>query len=133
MRKTTLERKMEVYGRWGLSSDEIMLAFRSHPLCMNLLEGKIMETTDFLVNKMSWQPRVVARNPLVLFYNLERRIIPQCTVVGLVKKDMCLSSFLLIGENLFLDKFVNKYQDDVPCLVDIYLGKMDLAEPGSKI
>ncbi|GMP87792.1 hypothetical protein CsSME_00040024 [Camellia sinensis var. sinensis] len=141
MRESTFKRKKEVYGRWGLSNDEILLAFRAHPLCMNLSEEKIMETMDFLVNKMGWQAALVARCPVVLFFNLEGRIIPRCTVVKilltkeLVKKGLCLSTFLIPREEVFLDKFVNKYQDDVPGLKNIYLGKMDLVEPrlGSKI
>ncbi|CAL5426045.1 unnamed protein product [Camellia sinensis] len=106
MHELTFEQKKEVYGRWGLSNDEILLAFRSHPLCMNLSEEKIMETMDFLVNKMGWQATVVARCPVVLFFNMERRIIPRCTVVKilltkeLVKKDLRLTTFLIPKEEV---------------------------------
>ncbi|CAL5423651.1 unnamed protein product [Camellia sinensis] len=114
MHESTFEQKKEVYGRWGLSNDEILLAFRSHPLCMNLSEEKIMETVDFLVNKMGWQATVAARCPVVLFFNMERRIIPRCTVVKilltkeLVKKDLRLTTFLIPKEEVFLGRFVNK-------------------------
>ncbi|CAL5426046.1 unnamed protein product [Camellia sinensis] len=125
MHESTFEQKKEVYGRWGLSNDEILLAFRSHPLCMNLSEEKIMETMDFLVNKMGWQATVVARCPVALFFNMERRIVPRCTVVKIlltkesVKKDLRLTTFLIPKEEVFLGRFVNKYQDDVPGLKNI--------------
>ncbi|CAL5423649.1 unnamed protein product [Camellia sinensis] len=125
MHELTFEQKKEVYGRWGLSNDEILLAFRSHPLCMNLSEEKIMETMDFLVNKMGWQATVVARCRVALFFNMERRIIPRCTVVKIlltkesVKKDPRLTTFLIPKEEVFLGRFVNKYQDNVPGLKNI--------------
>lgn len=127
MTKRTWDHKMEVYGRWGLSHDEIMLAFRSHPLCMNLSEGKIMSGMDFFVNQMGWPAVKIARCPAVLFYNLEKRIIPRCGVIkalmseGLVKKNFALSTFLRPTEKRFLDRFVRKYEDNYPGLTNVYL------------
>lgn len=128
MNKPTWDHKMEVYRRWGLLDDEIMMAFRNNPICMNLSEGKIMRGMDFLVNKMGWEVLEVIRCPVVLFYNLERRIIPRCRVikalmsVGSVKKDLSLSYFLIPAEKKFFDMFVTKYEDNVPGLKNVYLG-----------
>ncbi|KAJ9178534.1 hypothetical protein P3X46_010412 [Hevea brasiliensis] len=136
MTKKTWERKIEVYRRLGWSEDEIWLIFRKRPKCMSLSEKNVMGTMDFLVGKMGWQPAAVARLPIVLCYSLERRIMPRCSVIrvlllkGLIKADVCLHSVLKLSEELFLERFVIKYQVHVPQLLDIYQRKMGLAELG---
>ncbi|KAM7514933.1 hypothetical protein LguiA_004516 [Lonicera macranthoides] len=129
MTKTTRDRKCAAFSRWGLSNDEIRMAFKSHPLCMNLSEEKIMRGMDFLVNKMGWEAVKVARCPAVLFFNLENRIILRCRVIkvlileGILKKDTSLSTFLKPSENQFLERFVRNYEDKVPELLNVYRGK----------
>ncbi|KAM7518952.1 hypothetical protein LguiB_017914 [Lonicera macranthoides] len=129
MTKTTLNRKLVAYRRWGLSNDEILMAFRSHPVCMNLSEEKITRGMDFLVNQMGWEAVKIARCPAVLFFNLEKRIIPRCRVIkvlileGILKKDTSLGYFLKPSENEFLERFVRNYEDKVPELLNVYRGK----------
>ncbi|KAJ9178537.1 hypothetical protein P3X46_010415 [Hevea brasiliensis] len=136
MSHKTWEHKMQVYRRWGFSEDEIWLIFRKCPTCMAMSEKKVMATTDFLVCKMGWQPAAVARVPVILRLSLEKRVKPRCSVVrvllskGLIKADIHLSSVLLPSEKLFLERFVIKYQEHVPQLLDIYQRKMGLTELG---
>ncbi|KAG8644391.1 uncharacterized protein LOC110625899 [Manihot esculenta] len=132
----TWEHKMKMYRRWGFSEDEIWLIFRKHPICMTISEEKFMRTMDFLVCKMGWQPADVARVPVVYCLSLERRIMPRCSVVrvlllkGLIKADIRLSSVLIPSEKHFLEMFVIKYQEQVPQLLELFKGKVDLTEPG---
>ncbi|KAF2300283.1 hypothetical protein GH714_011410 [Hevea brasiliensis] len=132
----TWEHKIEAYRRWGLSEEEISSIFRESPLSMGLSEKKIMCNMHFLVCKMGWQPAVVARVPIVLCYGLETRIMPRCSVVrvlllnGLIKADIPISSVLTSCEKCFLERFVIKYQDLVPQLLDVFQGKMRLTELG---
>ncbi|KAF2322061.1 hypothetical protein GH714_006138 [Hevea brasiliensis] len=136
MSHKTWEHKIEVYRRCGFSEDEIWLIFRKHPMCMALSEKKVMDTVDFLVCKMGWQPAAVARRPITLCLSLEKRIMPRCSVVrvlllkGLIQGDIHLSSVFMASEKLFLERFVIKYQEHVPQLLDIYQGKMGLTELG---
>lgn len=129
MPESTWKQKMKIYKRCGMSQDEIMLAFRNHPLCLQLSEKKIMSTMEFLV-KMGWSPADIARVPVALFFNLEKRIVPRCSVVkvllskGLAKKDLCLGTFLKPNEKAFLDRFIIRYEKQVPHLIDVYHGKM---------
>lgn len=44
---------------------------------------------------------------------------------GLVKSDSRLSSAILITEKLFLEKFVGRFQDRVPGLMEVYKGHVD--------
>ncbi|WJZ90719.1 hypothetical protein VitviT2T_009846 [Vitis vinifera] len=135
MSESNWYQKIKTYRRCGLSEDEIMLAFRNHPICFQLSEKKIISTMDYLVN-MGSPPAAIARAPVALFFNLERRIVPRCSVVkllllkGLVKKYLCLGTFLNPTERAFLDRFIIKYQEDVPQLLDVYNGKVGIQELG---
>ncbi|KAJ9128967.1 hypothetical protein P3X46_034276 [Hevea brasiliensis] len=128
----------------GMPQSSISFLVIYHPLvvCLkafNFAEGvkkKIMCNMHFLVCKMGWQPAVVARVPIVLCYGLETRIMPRCSVVrvlllnGLIKADIPISSVLTSCEKCFLERFVIKYQDLVPQLLDVFQGKMRLTELG---
>ena len=48
---------------------------------------------------------------------------------GLVKKDLNLISYsMCLNQRDFMDKYVIKYQDEVPLLLDLYQGKVSLME-----
>lgn len=76
--------------------------------------------------------------PSVLTYSLEKRIIPRCSVIrvllskGLINEETQIcSSYLVIRSNKsFLDTFVTKHLDQVPQLLNIFLGKMTIGELG---
>ncbi|XP_050203860.1 transcription termination factor MTERF8, chloroplastic [Mercurialis annua] len=128
--KSIWKRCFEVYSRWGWSKDEIFAAFNKHPHCMMLSEKKIMRTMDFFVNKMGLSSKVIADCPVVLFFSLEKRIIPRCRVIqvlmnrGLVK-DVSLATVLIRVEGFFLERFVTKFEEEVPQLLSVYQGKID--------
>ncbi|XP_059594784.1 transcription termination factor MTERF2, chloroplastic-like [Vitis vinifera] len=135
MGESMWEHKMEVYRGWGLTDDDIMLMFKSDPLCMAASERKIMSVMDFLVNKMGWEHAAVVRYPTVFLCSLEKKIIPWCSVVkviqmkGLVKKDLCLC-ILGYSEKNFFNRFVVRYEQDVAELLNVYQGKIGIFELG---
>ncbi|KAJ0097494.1 hypothetical protein Patl1_29119 [Pistacia atlantica] len=136
MSQSTWEQKLNVFRGWGWSDKDIMLVFRKCPNCMNTSESKIMNAMDFLVNKMGWQSTDIALYPDVFLLSLEKRVIPRCLVIkvlqskGLLKKNLSPSTCVKPVEKLFLDRFVTKYQEQVPQLFDIFQGKIDLLELG---
>ncbi|KAG8655442.1 hypothetical protein MANES_04G038700v8 [Manihot esculenta] len=134
MTQKTWDHKMEAFKRWGFSEEEIWSIFRKSPSAMAISETNLMRKMNFFVCKMGWQPAAVGRVPVVLAYGLESRIMPRCSVVrvlllkGLIKDDIPIPSILTSCEKSFLQRFVNKYQDQVPQLLDIFQGKMGLTE-----
>jgi mTERF domain-containing protein len=132
IRQPMLESKLEFYKKWGWSKEVALLAFKKQPICMLLSEEKITKAMNFLVNKMGYPSADIARHPTVIFFSLEKRIIPRCSVIqilkakGLVKFDLCPASFMLPSDKCFLEKYVIKFQDDVPQLLNIYQGKKNL-------
>lgn len=134
--KSDLERRKELYRKWGWSDNELSLAFRKNPICMILSEKKISTTMDFLVNKMGFQAKDIAERASILYYSLEKRIIPRCSVaavlklMSLTKKDLSLYTLVIPSEKLFLKNFVTRYSKQAPELMSVYKGEIDFFELG---
>ncbi|XP_031248053.1 transcription termination factor MTERF6, chloroplastic/mitochondrial-like [Pistacia vera] len=136
LKESVWESKLEVYRRWGWSEDEILAAFRRHPHCMQLSEKKITRAMDLLVNKMGWLSRDISKMPIILNYSLEKRIAPRCLVIqvllskGLIKENICPSTYLCLVQSKFIKRYVIKFQE-VPELLDVYQGEIDLLDAAS--
>ncbi|PSR85135.1 Transcription termination factor like [Actinidia chinensis var. chinensis] len=135
MTKSTWEKKVEVYKKWGWSEDEILAAFKLRPWCMTVSEDKINGVMDFLVNKMGLDSSFVARRPKLISLSLEKRIVPRCAVYqvllskGLIKSNgISLSTLLQSPEKCFLEKVVDKHKEETPDLLKLYKKKLDLAK-----
>ncbi|KAK6254535.1 hypothetical protein SCA6_015840 [Theobroma cacao] len=132
MSKSTLERKFDVYNKWGWSEQESWDAFCKNPYCMEASEEKIMAIMDFLVNKMGFQSLLIADQPNVLGRSLKKRIVPRGLFAqdllskGLIKK-LTLSGLFDTSEKVFLQRFIIRYEDVAPQLLKLYKEKMDLA------
>ncbi|PRQ51424.1 putative transcription regulator mTERF family [Rosa chinensis] len=131
------EQKMEFYSKWGWTEDDVLLAFRRSPLFMSFSEKIISSKMDFYVNTLGCQPSDVAGCPDVLTYSLEKRIIPRCSVIRLLqlegliaKEDASIITILQKSEKWFLERFVIKYQEQVPELLTSYKEKISLAKFG---
>ncbi|PRQ42308.1 putative transcription regulator mTERF family [Rosa chinensis] len=55
--------------KWGWSEDDVHSALKKFPQCMFKLEKKIMQTVDFLVNKMGLPSGIVVKFPQVMSVN----------------------------------------------------------------
>ncbi|XP_026418040.1 uncharacterized protein LOC113313475 isoform X2 [Papaver somniferum] len=130
-------KKMDVYKRWGWSEDHIHAAFRKHPSCMMASEKKIMGIMNFLVNDMGHNSLSISGASKVFCYSLKNRIIPRCSVVkilvskGLIQKKPCINSFVTITDKSFLEKYIKKYELEVPELMKVFqrqLNYLDLLQ-----
>ncbi|KAF6134617.1 hypothetical protein GIB67_010113 [Kingdonia uniflora] len=122
------EQKMGAYKSLGWSEEEILSAFRLQPHVMLCSVEKIKNIMAFFVNKLGWSPSAVSKYPNLMMLSLEKRIIPRCSVLqilfskGLVKKNASIPSLLILSERAFLEKFVIKYQSEIPELGKAYVG-----------
>ncbi|KAL5708910.1 hypothetical protein ACHQM5_019656 [Ranunculus cassubicifolius] len=132
MSRSSLEAKFNVFRNWGWTEDQLRSAFRKFPYCVALSAENITSTMDHFVNKLGYAPSLIAEQPIVLTYSLERRIIPRCSIIqvlftnGLLKKTPPLNSFLSYSENAFLKNYITKFEKEVPELMDAYQIKLKL-------
>ncbi|XP_010241318.1 PREDICTED: transcription termination factor MTERF15, mitochondrial-like [Nelumbo nucifera] len=124
--KSTRERKIDIYKKYGCSEDDITLMIKRNPNCLALSEKKIVRVMDFLINKMGLEPSFIAKNPILLCFSLEKRMIPWYSVIqvllskGLINKDINVVGALKISKSDFMDKFVIRYQKEIPQLLKIF-------------
>ena len=137
--KSKWERKVKAYKRWGLSEEEILLAFRTSPHCILASEDKIMRIMDFLVNKMGLEASLIVKRPELVSNSLEKRLIPRASVIevllskGLVvKKNIYFPTMFQSSEKSFLQKFVTPYREKASDLLKLYKEKLDLSKMTTK-
>ncbi|OVA06338.1 Mitochodrial transcription termination factor-related [Macleaya cordata] len=93
-------------------------------------EEKIRNMMDFFVNKLGLKPSNVAQYPNLLLYSLEKRIILWSSVIqvlkskGLMKKDQGVITALHLSKDTFKKRYVIKYQETVPEVIEAYRGKI---------
>ncbi|GAV74899.1 mTERF domain-containing protein [Cephalotus follicularis] len=135
--KPTLEKKIDIYKRWGWSKEDVLVAFGKHPTILKLSEMKITRGMDFFVNKMGLESLFIAKYPYLLSYSFEKRILPRCSVIQILfSKGLMSSNFvksLVVSEEMFLERFVTPYDDQVPHLLKLYQEKMDLSNKSDEL
>ncbi|KAI3782449.1 hypothetical protein L2E82_12496 [Cichorium intybus] len=132
MSKSTWDKKMETYEKWGWSKDEILVAFKTNPWCMMISEEKIDKVMDFLVNKMRFETSIVTNNFALVSLSMEKRIIPRslvyqyCLDNGLMNdKNSCsFSCWLQCSEKRFI-KRLERYEKEAPGVLKFYQEKLD--------
>ncbi|CAN8292110.1 unnamed protein product [Cochlearia groenlandica] len=126
--ESTTEHKFKLFQRFGWSREEFVSAIMRFPNIVTISEKKLMDTMDYLVNTIGLQARDVVARPVVLGLSMEKRIKPRYQMVsfllskGLVKKQgMNYFTILKLKRSEFMDKFVIKYENEMPQLKTMYM------------
>lgn len=129
-----MERKLETYKSVGFSDGEMLNIFRLQPTCMFYSEDNIRAIVAFYVDRLHLSLSHLSQRPVFLLRSLERRVIPRCSVMevlwsrGIISKVGKLSSILMISDKEFLQKYVTKYEAEVPDLQAAYRGELTFNE-----
>ncbi|XP_057433953.1 uncharacterized protein LOC130726669 [Lotus japonicus] len=122
------ERKVDLYKKWGWSEEVIGSAFLRNPCCMWTSMDKIEAVMEFWVNGIGWDSLMLAKYPVLFTSSLEKKIIPRAFVLqflqsrGLIK-DVKSAPFKLT-DDMFLQKFVNCFEEEASHLLKLYEEKM---------
>ncbi|XP_059650095.1 transcription termination factor MTERF5, chloroplastic-like [Cornus florida] len=128
--KLNWEKKMKAYMTYGWSESTFNSAFKLRPMCMECSEEKIKELMDFFVNKAGLRASEIAKCPNLFENNLERRIIPRCSVLqvlmskGLIGKDVDVVRVLTLTTQNFETRFLTKYKEVAPEVIKAYKGEI---------
>ncbi|XP_076907165.1 uncharacterized protein LOC143563529 [Bidens hawaiensis] len=128
MSKSTWDKKVEIYMKWGWSKDEIFIAFEKYSGCMIASTDKISRILDFLVNTMGWKPSYIVKWPIVMCFSLEKRVIPRCLVYqylgekGVIEENegFNFTKWLMYSETKFLKWVVKKYEEEASEILIVY-------------
>ncbi|MBA0866924.1 hypothetical protein Goshw_025710 [Gossypium schwendimanii] len=106
MPKSSWDRKLDVYKKWGWSENEVIEAFRKNPSYMIVSEEKTVRRMDFLVKGMGFHLGY-CQAPAYLLSK------------GLVKKELSVQALFEASEKSFIDKLVNRYKGDAHELLEV--------------
>ncbi|XP_058111048.1 uncharacterized protein LOC131253999 [Magnolia sinica] len=126
MTKLNWERKVKVFRSLGWSEDEFLSAFKLQPMCMITSQEKIRRVVDLVGTQMDLKPSSLSKHPNVFLLSLEKTIAPRCSVLrvliqnSLIKKDLSITWALKMSEDDFLERFVIKYEENIPEIQTIY-------------
>ncbi|CAL0309276.1 unnamed protein product [Lupinus luteus] len=131
--KSKWDEKIGVFKKWGWDDETILEAFRRQPNCMLVSCDKINVVMNFWVNELGWDVLALVRGPDLFGFSLEKKIIPRAYVLkyllenGLMKKDASLITPFRISEMLFLQKFVECFEEEETSqLLSIYWEKLNV-------
>lgn len=125
---TAWKKKLEVIKSLGWSEEEVLRSFKRHPPLFGYSEKKIRTAMDFFIDTMKLERQSIINSPNFLGMSIDKRIRPRYNVIKvleskeLIKRDKKISTLLSLSEKNFLAKYVIKYADEVPGLLEIYGG-----------
>ncbi|KAG9143110.1 hypothetical protein Leryth_006362 [Lithospermum erythrorhizon] len=128
-RRSTWNKRMEAYKKWGCSEDDVLRTFKILPSVMNISEEKINAIMSLFVHEIGWQSSKVVKRYFMFTLSLNKRMIPRWSVYreliakGLVKKEAVKCTMFTMKEDLFLKKFVNCCKNEAPVLLKLYIEK----------
>ncbi|XP_065867783.1 transcription termination factor MTERF8, chloroplastic-like isoform X2 [Euphorbia lathyris] len=145
MSESTWKKKIEVMKSMGFSEEDILKTFKRFPQFLAYSEENIRKTLNFYFNTMKLELETIIVNPALLGYSIEKRVRPRYHVLKVLESKKLIKGikeivFIKIVENNFLEKYIDQFIDEVPSLLEFYLGMkegkslvLDLEEPISGI
>ncbi|XP_038679123.1 transcription termination factor MTERF8, chloroplastic-like [Tripterygium wilfordii] len=134
MTESTLKDKFDVFKSLGWNEDQIFYAFRRSPSCFACSREGIKKKVDFYVNTMKLKIETLIENPTVLTYSIDSRSLPRHNILAvlesknLVEKGIKIQTLLAMSDKVFMEKFVLKYMDQVPNLMEKYKSAKSVKE-----
>jgi mTERF domain-containing protein len=110
--------------RW--SDAEVRIAVCKSPNVLTKSEESLQRRSEFLISKLGVEPAYIAHRSVMLGYSLEGRLRPRSYVVkflkekGLLDQDRDHYSALMIGEKVFMKKFICPHKEAAPHLAEDY-------------
>ncbi|RWW22192.1 hypothetical protein GW17_00013622 [Ensete ventricosum] len=136
MRRSTWEARLKVFRSLGWSEEEFRIAFQRTPLFVLVSEPKMRKMVQFLMVEVKLKASNLSREPRLLMYGLENRLLPRFSVFrlmeakGLVKdgserkRNSLVIGMFTCSVRTFLEKYVQRYSEVAPELMDVYNGRV---------
>ncbi|KAJ9129241.1 hypothetical protein P3X46_033971 [Hevea brasiliensis] len=128
MSESTWKKKIELLKSIGWSEEKILSAFVRDPLCLACSEEKIKNVMDFYMNTMKLEPHTIIAYPKFLTYAVDKRLRPRYDVLKVLESKKLIEGnrkiewLFTITEKNFMKNYVNRYADEVPGLLEMYVG-----------
>ncbi|CAJ2653889.1 uncharacterized protein LOC123922261 [Trifolium pratense] len=127
--KSQWDAKVDVLKSWGYSEDEIFNAFKKQPNIMLRSTDKLNAVMHFWIKQLGWDPLLLLSAPDLFGFSIEKRFIPRASVVqyllskGLMKKDASLISPFYLTDEVFRQRYMDRFEEDAYRLIKLYKGE----------
>jgi mTERF domain-containing protein len=127
--KSQWDAKVDALKSWGCSQDQIFNAFKKNPSFMLRSTDKLNAVMRVWIKQFGWDPLILLIAPDIFGFSIEKRLIPRASVVqyllsnGLMKKDASLVTPFFFTDELFLQKYVNRFEEEAYRLLKLYQGE----------
>ncbi|KAM0062706.1 putative transcription regulator mTERF family [Helianthus debilis subsp. tardiflorus] len=122
-----MERKMEVYKRFGFNDTELSMLFKNQPHCFALSEDTIREKLRFYMDEVGYTSGYLVTCPSLFSLSLEKRVKPRNEVLKILKERMLLGSKSLITlvnyPELRFQDYLRGFEDEIPGLYETYVSR----------
>ncbi|KAL6619262.1 hypothetical protein ACP70R_034401 [Stipagrostis hirtigluma subsp. patula] len=129
LRRETIWHRLALYQSLGLSKCQVAKAFLTQPKLLGLAEENIQRKLLFFRDELKIALSQLIARPHVFTFSMEKNILPKCAVLsilmrsGKIQRDINLLGSLALSTKQFTEKYVKKYEKDVPDVVGAYEGK----------
>ncbi|XP_031741754.1 uncharacterized protein LOC116403946 [Cucumis sativus] len=129
MSESAWKKKINVFKSLGWPENEIFKAFKTDPYILACSEAKIRDVVDFCFNTAKLDLGTVVSYPMLFRRSVDKRLQPRYKLLEVLKvknlfKNKKIAWPLLVGERIFVEKYVVKHLDEIPNLMDIYRGNV---------
>ncbi|WJX90617.1 hypothetical protein P8452_72493 [Trifolium repens] len=127
--KSQWDAKVDALKSWGCSEDEIFNAFKKQPGFMLRSADKLNAVMRFWIKQLGWDPLLLLSAPALFGFSIEKRLIPRASVVqyllskGLMKTDASLITPFNLTDELFRQRYVNRFEEEAYKLLKLYQGE----------
>nr|XP_043617159.1 uncharacterized protein LOC122588996 [Erigeron canadensis] len=123
-----MDKKMDVYKRFGFSDTELSLLFKNQPYCFALSEDTIREKLSFYMNELGYTTSYLVTCPSLFSLSLKKRVKPRNEIIKILKERMLLGSKSLITlvtyPELKFQEFLRSFKDEIPDLCETYASSL---------
>lgn len=127
--KSQWDAKVDALKSWGYSEDAILTAFKRGPNLMLRSLDKLNAVMRFWIQQLGWDPLLLLAAPELFGLSIEKRLSPRASVIryllskGLMKKDASLTAPFYLTDEVFLQRYVNRFEEEAYCLLKLYRGE----------
>ncbi|XP_039145967.1 transcription termination factor MTERF9, chloroplastic-like [Dioscorea cayenensis subsp. rotundata] len=124
---TRFHAKLEFMKSLGWSEVDFLSAFQKNPIFLTVSETMMKKKIDFLVNEAGCKLSKLARDPRLLMFSLDKRLVPRHHVMqvlkskGLYNGNFSLGYIMSYSEKKFVKKYLISHEEKVPELLDWYI------------
>ncbi|XP_042426543.1 transcription termination factor MTERF15, mitochondrial-like [Zingiber officinale] len=123
--KEKFEVQVKLMHSFGWSNSDFTAAFKQRPTFLWRSTEALQRKMEFFIKDVELKPSEIAKNPTVLAFSLEKRLIPRFQLMKILKSEGLWTSktklhrFFALPGPKFLQTFVLPYKDKLPKLLDL--------------